>query len=56
MSKSKFYQGQEGCLKFIADIALDYDGVKSVEGLKTLIDEIRKEAIKGIAEKENYGK
>ena len=51
MAKSKFYQGQEGCLKFIADILDDYDGCNTVESLKGLIDEARKEAIKGITEK-----
>lgn len=56
MAKSKFYQGQEGCLKYIADLADDYDGAKTVESLKKLIDEIRTEAVKGITEKENYGK
>lgn len=55
MSNSSFYQGQVGCLRFIADIADDYDGCNTIESLKGLIDEIRKEAIKGIKEKENYG-
>ena len=35
-------------LKRIADIAYDYDGYDSVEGLKSLIDEIREIAIKGV--------
>jgi len=35
-------------LKRIADIAYDYDGYNSVEGLKSLIDEIREIAIKGV--------
>lgn len=35
-------------LKRIADIAYDYDGYDSVEGLKSIIDEIREIAIKGV--------
>jgi len=35
-------------LKRIADIAYDYDGYDSVEGLKSLIDEIREIAIKAV--------
>lgn len=53
---SNYYKGQEGCLKFITDIAYDYDGCNTVESLKELIDEIRKEAIQGIIQKENYNK
>ena len=56
MNQNKFYQGQEGALRFIADIANDYDGCNSVNSLKDLIDEIRGEAIKALEEKENYSK
>ena len=35
-------------LELIADIAFDYDGADTVEGLKSLIDEIREIAIKGV--------
>lgn len=35
-------------LKRIADIAFDYDGANTVEGLKSIIDEIREIAIKGV--------
>ena len=35
-------------LQLIADIAYDYDGYDSVEGLKSLIDEIREIAIKAV--------
>lgn len=35
-------------LKLIADIAFDYDGANTVDGLKSLIDEIREIAIKGV--------
>ena len=35
-------------LELIADIAFDYDGANTVEGLKSLIDEIREIAIKGV--------
>lgn len=35
-------------LQLIADIAYDYDGYNSVEGLKSLIDEIKEIAIKGV--------
>jgi hypothetical protein len=42
---NKAYQGLEGALRLIADIAYDYDGCKTVESLKKLIDEIRNEAL-----------
>lgn len=35
-------------LQLIADIAYDYDGYDSVEGLKSLIDEIRETALQGV--------
>lgn len=35
-------------LKLIADIAVDYDGFRGVEGLKSLIDEIREVAKEGL--------
>lgn len=35
-------------LELIADIAFDYDGANTVEGLKSIIDEIREIAIKGV--------
>ena len=35
-------------LELIADIAFDYDGANTAEGLKSLIDEIREIAIKGV--------
>jgi len=53
---SECYKGQEGCLKFIVDILDDYDGCKTVETLKELIDEARKEAIQGIVKGEDYSK
>ena len=56
MLKPDCYKGQEGCLRFIADIDYDYDNAKTVESLKVLIDEIREEAIKGLKEKDNYGR
>jgi hypothetical protein len=43
-------------LKFIVDILYDYDGCNTVKSLKELIDEAREEAIKGVNQKENYGK
>lgn len=39
---------KQAALKRIADIAYDYDGYDSIEGLKSLIDEIREIAIKGV--------
>lgn len=53
---SSFYEKQEGCLRFIADILYDYDGCNTVESLKELIDEARAEAIKGITLKDEYKK
>lgn len=53
---SNYYEKQEGCLKFIADILYDYDGCNTVESLKELIDEARAEAIRGITLKDNYTK
>lgn len=40
-------------LDLIANIAYDYDGYNSVEGLKSLIDEIREIAIKGVQNERN---
>ena len=54
MSKPECYKGQEGCLRYIADILDDYDGCNTVESLKELIDEAREHAVKGISEKDNY--
>lgn len=56
MSKPKCYQGQEGCLGYILDLADDYDGARTIESLKALIDEIRREAVQGVVKKEEYGK
>ena len=50
------YKGQKGCLMYIADILDDYDGCNTVESLKELIDEARKEAIQGYIKKEDYNK
>lgn len=51
----KCYNGLEGSLRFIADITYNYDGEKTVEGLKELIDEVRQEALRALElkEKEN---
>lgn len=35
-------------LQLIADIAYDYDGYDTIEGLKSLIDEIREMALQGV--------
>lgn len=51
---SKYYNGRLGCLRFIADISDDCYGCNTVDSLKDLINEIRKEAIKGINEGEDY--
>ena len=50
------YEGQEGCLRYIADILDDYDGCNTIKSLKELIDEARSIAVQGIIKKENYGK
>lgn len=48
------YKGQEGALRFIADIAYDYDNAKTEKQLKELIDEMREIAIKGLEMKEKW--
>lgn len=48
------YKGQQGALTYIADLADDYDGEKTIEGLKGLIDEIKEEALKALKLKEDY--
>ena len=48
------YSGKKGCLRYIADILYDYDGCNTVESLKELIDEARKEAILGMIKGEKY--
>ena len=48
------YKGQDGALRFIADIADDYDNAKTEKQLKELIDEIRYIAIKGLELKEKW--
>lgn len=47
-----YYNGYEGALRLIADIAYGYDNQKSEEGLKELIDEIRNEALKALKSKD----
>ena len=48
--ESNIYKGHKGKLLFIADILLDYDNQKTVEGLKGLIDEAREVALKSLKE------
>lgn len=43
---------KKGALQYIADVALGYDGYKTEEGLKGLIDEIRVVALLGLKQKE----
>lgn len=45
-------EGLENALDLIADIAYDYDGYNTAEGLKSLIDEIREIAIKGVPDED----
>lgn len=49
-----YYNGTRGALRFIADITDDYDSANSVEGLQFLIQEIREEVIRALAERKNY--
>lgn len=42
-------------LETIADIAFDYDGYKTEEDLKTLIDELRDIALRGVPEAKTDG-
>jgi len=49
-----YYKGQQGALKFIIDIADDFDGCNTIESLKELIIEIKGEAIRALKEKDDY--
>jgi len=49
-----YYKRQQGALRFIADITDDYDGYNTIENLKELIREVRKEAIRALKEKDEY--
>ena len=49
-----YYKGEKGCLRYIADILDDLDGCNTVESLKELIVVVRKIAVKGIVDGENY--
>lgn len=51
---SDYYKGQQGSLRFIVDITDDYDGCNTIESLKKLIQEVRKEAIRALKEKDDY--
>lgn len=48
---AKYYRDQ---LINIADVCVDYDGYRKVEGLKGLIDSIKHMAISAIAHKKLY--
>lgn len=49
-----YYNGKAGALKFILDITDDYDGAKSVEALKELIDEVRMESFRALELGDDY--
>jgi len=49
-----YYKGQQGALRFIADITDDCDGYNTVQSLKELIKEVRKEVIRALKEKDEY--
>ncbi len=48
------YKREEGALRYIADLAYNYDGNETIKELKRLIDEIRHEALKALEFKEDY--
>jgi ATP-dependent 26S proteasome regulatory subunit len=50
------YKGHKGALQFIYDITDDYDGYNTVEGLKSLIDEIREEVLSALKLGDKYNK
>ena len=47
----KQLEEKDGALKVIRDIAFDYDGFNDVDNLKTLIDDLREIARRGINSK-----
>jgi len=49
-----YYKGQQGALRFIADVTDDCDNCNTIESLKELIKEVRKEAIRALKEKDEY--
>ena len=51
-----FYRGYKGALRYIADLADDYDGFRKPESLMELIDEIRKEALTALKLGDDYNK
>ncbi len=50
----EIYRGHKGALRYIADLCVGYDGFSSEEGLKSLIDEIRAEAIEALKLGDDY--
>ena len=44
----------EECLRIIADLCIDYDGFNTVDGLKSLIDDIYNMATKRLKENQHF--
>lgn len=50
------YKGYQGALRFISDISFDYDGCNTVDSLKSLVDEMRSEALEALKLGDEYNK